>query len=94
MKKNARNARKMLEMLEILLPHSSSKLELPMNFNAIFENVEIIKIGLLDAKLQKKKFLRCPGESKEEEEGEGGEGGEHRDEKLFLEPPREFHSGG
>ena len=30
---------KMLEMLEILLPHSSSKLELPMNFNAIFKNV-------------------------------------------------------
>ena len=45
--------KKMLEMLEILLPHSSSKLELPMNFNAIFKNVKIIKIGLLDAKLQK-----------------------------------------
>ena len=42
--------KKMLEMLEILLPHSSSKLELPMNFNAIFKNVKIIKIGL-DAKL-------------------------------------------
>ena len=41
----------MLEMLEILLPHSSSKLELPMNFNAIFKNVKIIKIGLLDEKL-------------------------------------------
>ena len=37
-----------------LLPHSSSKLELPMNFNAIFKNVKIIKIGLLDAKLQTK----------------------------------------
>ena len=38
------------KMLEILLPHSSSKLELPMNYNAIFKNVKIIKIGL-DAKL-------------------------------------------
>ena len=38
----------------------------------------------------KKKNLRRPVES------EGGEGGEeeHRDEKSFLEPPREFHSGG
>ena len=34
-----------------LLPHSSSKLELSMNFNAIFRNVKIIKIGLLDANL-------------------------------------------
>ena len=51
-----------------------------MNFNAIFKNVKIIKIGLLDAKLQK--ILRRPGES------EGGEEGD-RNEKLFLEPPRE-----
>ena len=59
-----------------------------MNFNAIFKNVKIIKIGLLDAKIQT--FLRRPRES------EGGEGGEeeHHDEKSFLEPPREFHSGG
>ncbi len=35
------------------------------------------------------KILRHPRES------EGGEGEEeHRDEKSFLEPPREFHSGG
>ena len=75
-------------MLEILLPHSSSKLELPMKFNAILKNVKIIKIRLLDANLQK--FLRYPRES----EGEGGgEEGEDRDEKSFLELPREFHSG-
>ena len=47
-RKNDRNAKK---MLEIFLPHSSRKLELPMNFDAIFKNVKIIKIGLLDAKL-------------------------------------------
>ena len=56
-----------------------------MNFNAIFKNVKIIKIGLLDAKLYKKK-LRRPGE--DDDEGE-----EHHVEKSFLEPPREFHSG-
>ena len=62
-----------------------------MNFNAIFKNVKIIKIGLLDVKVQK--ILRRPRESEGgEEEGEGG--GEHRDEKSFLEPPREFHSDG
>ena len=33
------------KMLEILLPHSSSKLELQMNFNAIFKNVKTIKIS-------------------------------------------------
>jgi len=37
-----------------LLPHSSSKLELQMNFNAIFKNVKIVKIGLIDSKLWKK----------------------------------------
>ena len=35
--------------------------------------------------------LRRPGESKEGGGGEGGE--EHRNEKSFLEPPREFQSG-
>ena len=67
-----------------MLPHSSSKLELPMNFNAIFKNVKIIKIGLLDVKLEKKILIRP---------GEDGEGEEDRNEKSFLEPPREFHSG-
>ena len=57
-----------------------------MKFNAIFKNVKIIKIGLLDAKLQK--ILRRPGES----EGEGGvgKGGKDRDEKSFLEPPQDL----
>ena len=32
-------------------------------------------------------MLRRPGEDDEK-------GGEDRDEKSFLEPPREFHSGG
>ena len=59
-----------------------------MNFNAIFKNVKIIKIGLLDAKL-KRKILRRP-----EEDDDEGDGEEHPDEKSFLEPPREFHSGG
>ena len=36
-----------------MLPHSSSKLELAMNFNAIFKNVKIIKIQLLDPKFKK-----------------------------------------
>ena len=34
-----------------MLLHSLGKLELPMNFNAIFKNLKIIKIGLLEAKL-------------------------------------------
>ena len=53
-----KNAIKMLEMLEMLEKCQkcqkyarTSKLELPMNFNAIFKNVKIIKIGLLEAKL-------------------------------------------
>ena len=36
-----------------LLPHSSSKLKLPTNFNAIFKKVKIIKFGPLEAKLWK-----------------------------------------
>jgi hypothetical protein len=45
-----------------LLPHSLNKLELPMNFNIVFKNVKIIKIGLLEVKLWKKnenKFKKC-----------------------------------
>ena len=54
-----------------------------MNFNAIFKNVKIIKIGLLDAKL-KENFEKDRDDDHDEDP----------DEKSFLEPPREFHSGG
>ena len=40
----------------VWLPSSWSKLEVPMNFNAIFKTVKIIEIGQLEPKIRKFDF--------------------------------------